>query len=542
MTTKRKTYSNTTKRAAIYVRVSSEKQGRGEKVSPEAQEKDCRALCESRGYQVAAIYHDIEKYRVGKRLVEPSGTRPDRPGLKHMLADARTGAFDVIVAWREDRLYRSYRPMLDVLDCIEETDVDIELVKETFDRKLAPVKAWAARMELDAKHDRFMMGVAGRLAKGKAWNHIPPYGYSRDNDGVYHINPDEAQWVKKLFEWYAEEVALIAIRRRLIAQGAKQRKQDNKRPWHLATLRKFLRAEHYWTGKHIVHWGDETFEIDLPPLVDIETARRVARRREQYKVYPAGKLHKDVLAAGMIYCAACNTKMKVIRTSNGYVRKDGTKGKWTFYACNMYDHRTHNMGCVAKVGAKKIDADLWSKVWTLISEPEEFQRRVEARIMELQSQEVDAQADCEKLQQRLDDLVEERQWVITQARKRSITDADMEMQLAALTVQETSLRRELSEKSLLTGNRAAQLIELARIYRLNVMTGAVAINAEPETPEQAQQQFEFRRKVVQAIVRRVDVLPDKSTKVYVEIDLQGISNESIVHISDPITRPRSGFD
>ena len=84
-----------------------------------------------------------------------------------MLASARTGDFDVIIAWREDRLYRSFRPMLDVLDCIDDTGVDIELVKETFDKRIAPVKAWAARMELDAKHDRFMMGYAGRLAQGK---------------------------------------------------------------------------------------------------------------------------------------------------------------------------------------------------------------------------------------------------------------------------------------------------------------------------------------------------------------------------------------
>jgi len=46
------------KRAAIYVRVSSEKQA--EKASPEAQERDCKEYCQSRGYQVVEAYRDIK--------------------------------------------------------------------------------------------------------------------------------------------------------------------------------------------------------------------------------------------------------------------------------------------------------------------------------------------------------------------------------------------------------------------------------------------------------------------------------------------------
>ena len=59
------------KRAAIYIRVSSEKQG--EKVSPQARESDCREHCQSHDYLVVDVYRDIEKFKVGRRLVEPSG-------------------------------------------------------------------------------------------------------------------------------------------------------------------------------------------------------------------------------------------------------------------------------------------------------------------------------------------------------------------------------------------------------------------------------------------------------------------------------------
>jgi hypothetical protein len=51
---------------------------------------------------------------------------------------ARPALFDVIVAWREDQLYRGPRPMLAVLDLVERGCFTIELVAETFDQRMAP--------------------------------------------------------------------------------------------------------------------------------------------------------------------------------------------------------------------------------------------------------------------------------------------------------------------------------------------------------------------------------------------------------------------
>jgi len=86
-------------KAAIYIRTSSKSQG--EKVSPREQEADCRSLAREKELTVVCIYRDIEKYRVKKKLVEPSGLRSDRPGLLAILKDASKGEFDVILAWRE---------------------------------------------------------------------------------------------------------------------------------------------------------------------------------------------------------------------------------------------------------------------------------------------------------------------------------------------------------------------------------------------------------------------------------------------------------
>jgi DNA invertase Pin-like site-specific DNA recombinase len=105
-------------KAVIYIRTSSESQG--EKSSPAEQEADCRRLAEEKGLTVVNVYRDIEKYRVKNKLVEPSGSRCDRPGLVAMLKNGARGEFDVILTWREDRLYRGLRSMLMVVDTIQQ--------------------------------------------------------------------------------------------------------------------------------------------------------------------------------------------------------------------------------------------------------------------------------------------------------------------------------------------------------------------------------------------------------------------------------------
>ena len=111
------------RKAVIYIRTSSESQG--EKSSPAEQEADCRRLAAEKGLTIVHVYRDIEKYRAKNKLVEPSGSRSDRPGLLTMLKDASKGEFDGILAWREDRLYRGLRSMLMVLDAVQKYELNI---------------------------------------------------------------------------------------------------------------------------------------------------------------------------------------------------------------------------------------------------------------------------------------------------------------------------------------------------------------------------------------------------------------------------------
>jgi DNA invertase Pin-like site-specific DNA recombinase len=180
-------------KAAIYIRTSSESQG--EKASPKVQEEDCRSLAKENGLTVTRVYRDIEKYRVKKKLVEPSGLRADRPGLLAMLKNASKGEFNMILAWREDRLYRGLRSMLLVLESTQQYNVTILLAKETFDPQIAPIRAWAAQLELESMQELMAMGVIARLKAGKANTGQDRYGYIRVGEKL-HILEEEAKWVR----------------------------------------------------------------------------------------------------------------------------------------------------------------------------------------------------------------------------------------------------------------------------------------------------------------------------------------------------------
>lgn len=87
------------KAAALYARVSTGDQ------HPETQLYDLRTVAKQRGFEVTCEYADII-----------SGSKPKRPGLDRLLSDARRGQFNVVLVTAFDRVARSVRHFLEVLD------------------------------------------------------------------------------------------------------------------------------------------------------------------------------------------------------------------------------------------------------------------------------------------------------------------------------------------------------------------------------------------------------------------------------------------
>ena len=104
------------KRAVFYLRVSTLDQ------HPETQLYDLQQMAVQRDYQIVAQYTD-----------KVSGAKARRPGLDEMMADARRGRFDVVLVWASDRLARSVKHFLEVLDELNHLNVEFVSFREQID-------------------------------------------------------------------------------------------------------------------------------------------------------------------------------------------------------------------------------------------------------------------------------------------------------------------------------------------------------------------------------------------------------------------------
>ena len=107
------------KRAAIYVRVSTDKQ------TVENQVSALRQIAERRGWEVVEVYNDAG--------ISGAKGRDQRPGLDRMLKDAGRRRFDVVMAWAIDRLGRSLIDLLGTVQALEACGVDLYLDQQAID-------------------------------------------------------------------------------------------------------------------------------------------------------------------------------------------------------------------------------------------------------------------------------------------------------------------------------------------------------------------------------------------------------------------------
>lgn len=92
-------------------------------------------------------------------------------------------------------------PFAEVLDEMGKR-LEVELVRETFDRKMLDIKAALGKIESDNIRERMLMGRRVRLERGE----VPGgdqvrYGYHKVNKRL-EIDEAEAKVVRMVFEWY----------------------------------------------------------------------------------------------------------------------------------------------------------------------------------------------------------------------------------------------------------------------------------------------------------------------------------------------------
>lgn len=136
------------KRVALYMRVSSVDQ------HPETQLHDLRQMAAQRGFEIVQEYTD--------RI---SGVKAKRPGLGQLMLDARHGRFDVVLVWASDRIARSVKHFLEVLDELNRLNVEFISFRENIDtggplgRAIVVIIAAIAELERNLIIERVRAGM-----------------------------------------------------------------------------------------------------------------------------------------------------------------------------------------------------------------------------------------------------------------------------------------------------------------------------------------------------------------------------------------------
>lgn len=144
------------KRVALYCRVSTLDQ------HLDTQLFQLRELAAKRGYTIVNEYTD-------KGI---SGTKARRPGLDSLMADARRRKFDMVFVAAFDRIARSTRHFLQVLDELTSFDVEFASAREAIDtsgpmgRLFLTIIGAMATLENDICRDRIRQGMARRRLMG----------------------------------------------------------------------------------------------------------------------------------------------------------------------------------------------------------------------------------------------------------------------------------------------------------------------------------------------------------------------------------------
>jgi len=165
------------KRVAIYARASTSE----ERQNPVVQVNPCRARCEREGWRYD-VYQEFA-----------SGSKESRPELDRLLSHVRQGWYDAVMVLRLDRLGRSVKHVLQLMEEFKKKGVDFISVSESFDTTTPQgelffnITASFAQFERRLTQERVREGLSEARRVGKRLGRPPGRkdGRPRRKSGYY---------------------------------------------------------------------------------------------------------------------------------------------------------------------------------------------------------------------------------------------------------------------------------------------------------------------------------------------------------------------
>lgn len=306
--------------ADLYIRVSTAEQAE-EGYSVEAQEAKLRAYCQAMGFKINRV------------CVDPgfSGASLDRPGIKELIADVQHGRCKKILVWKLDRLSRSQKDTLILLeDVFLANGCDFVSIMENFDtstpfgRCIVGILAAFAQMERENIRIRTTMGRVAKIRKGYFSGSHAPIGYKfKDGCNELLVDPYTSIMVREVFRLFLGGTGLSAIGRYMLDKYG-----PGQYDWAKNTAIRRILSNPVYRGK--VRLNGELFDGIHEAIISetdwymaaalLEHNKAIDKRSYRYALGTPGR--GDNLLTGLLFCGDCGARMyarKVSKTKKKYV-------------------------------------------------------------------------------------------------------------------------------------------------------------------------------------------------------------------------------
>jgi site-specific DNA recombinase len=513
--------------AAIYARVSSERQRRDETIR--SQTAALRELAAARGLVISQdLVFEDEGF---------SGATLRRPALERLRDRATEGCFDVLLCHAPDRVARRYAYQVLLLEELQRAGVEVIFAKEPErtgspeDELLRQFQGMIAEYERAQIAERCRRGKLHRARAGSvAVLANAPYGYryvkkSEHVDAVYEIDELEAQVVREVFRRYADDGESIGrIARRLGEQGVPTR--TGKTGWNPATIWGMLRNPAYAGqaafGKTHATGAparmtrtarrrgqrsgraarervapDQWKSIAVPALVSEEQFALVQDLLQRNKRLSPRNTRRPSLLQGILVCRECGYAYyrSSTRSPNGILRE--------YYRCSGSDSSRRPQGRVCHnrpLRMAEVDELVWGQVLALLEDRTLIEAEIQRRLATLRAADPASQRR-EGLQRDLARAQNAVRRLIDGYQEQLITLEELRARSPELRARETTLRAQLDalDAELHDAETYLKLTET-----LERFSARLTANAAQLTVEQRQQ-------IVRLVVREVLIGDDDVT-------------------------------
>lgn len=338
-----------TNKVAIYVRVSTTSQAE-EGYSIDEQKAKLTSYCDIKDWNIYEIYTDGGF----------SGSNTERPALEQLIRDAEKKKFDTVLVYKLDRLSRSQKDTLFLIeDIFIKNGIEFLSLQENFDTSTPFGKAMIgllsvfAQLEREQIKERMQLGKLGRAKAGKSmmWARTS-YGYDyKKETGSLIINPAQSLVVKYIFERYLAGRSITKLRDDL------NEKYPKEISWNYRVVRGILSNPVYcgynqykgqlFPGEHESIISEDVYKRTQEEL---KIRQRIAAEKTNPRPFQA-----KYMLSGLAQCGYCHAPLKLIM---GGIRKDGTR--FIRYECHQR-HPRKTKGVTVYNNNVKCDSGFYEK-------------------------------------------------------------------------------------------------------------------------------------------------------------------------------------